>query len=533
MDSLPPELLYRICTLVAIGEERLAKYATISRAWQRMIEDRTFSHLSLVNDELHFFESAVVNSIYKHRRMDIRRVDLSINLPSYDDHSCGRFERQADRNINDTAFSKAVTQLFGALASIDTGDRSGLIDLHLQRFDSPMDPGRRGSEKLSADRLAMGIGHRKDLFELRYRDSYLQLLKPENLPRLYNVASLTINGDNERKLAPSTVVGLISRLPNLLNVNCVFWDNERRRPDQRRHLRSQLSEQLTTIPAPKGLKRFNMTFVNRQPCNSNFLDADIRGGIYAANADDLSNGLRLFSKAAPCLTNFILSGPISVGPDIFRPLDTRSSDIEKCWEHLESFTIKLSAVRPDGGWYIERAPQRDTESSDAEGEDEEEEAEQEDEDHHGTYSEDSLSSYDSSDSFFAMDQLPPDSYGYEDERRDERLNGDRPSTSNFRTKPTGELETLFLAAADAASRMPMLRYMSVSLEIRPSGRTGRRFRRLGFQYQAAKCPSNGFGGKGVPHLQWDVPRGWRMDEQLESQWLLLLGNDGKVRYNEW
>ncbi|KEQ75157.1 hypothetical protein M436DRAFT_31988, partial [Aureobasidium namibiae CBS 147.97] len=512
---------------------RLAKYATISRAWQRVIEDRTFSHLSLVNDELHFFESAVLKSTYEYRRMAIGRVDLIINLPSYDDHACGRFERQADRHINDQAFSKAIAHLFGALATIDIGGRFGLIDLHLQRVDSAMDRGRRDSEKLRADKLAMGRGRRKDLFELRYRDSYLQLLDPGRLPLLYNIASLTINGDNERKLAPSTVVGLMSRLPNLPNVNCVFSDNERRRPDQRRHLRSQLSEQLTTMAPPKGLKRFNVTLTNRQPFNSNFLDADIRGGVYATHADDLSTGFRLFSKAAPCLTNFILNGPISVGPDIFWPSNTTDPDIEKCWEHLTSFTVKLSAVRPDGGWYIELDSQRDTESSDeGEEDDQDEEDEEEEEDHHGTYSEDSLSSYDSSDSFFATDQQPPDSYGYADRRRDERLKGNRPSTSNFRTKPTRELETLFLAAADAASQMPMLEYMCVSLEIRPSGRTGRRFRRLGFQYRAAKRQSD-YPGPSDRRLQWNVPRDWRMSQELEQQWLSLLGADGIVVYDEW
>ncbi|KAH0369120.1 hypothetical protein KCU65_g3523, partial [Aureobasidium melanogenum] len=538
MDSLPPELLARIIFLVVNKQKRLTKYATISRAWQHVIEQRTFSHLSFSNDDLNKLKSVVLESPYIHRRTAVRRVDYSINLPDYDDNACGRFERQADRHINDKAFSKALADLFSALATIDAGNGSRPIDLHLLHFSSSMDISRRDKEKYRADKDAASIGKRHDLFELRYRDSYLQLLDPENLPLLHNVTSLTIHGDTARKLAPAVTAGLISRLPNLDTTNCTFWDMERRRQDQRRQLRSEFAKQLTELKPPKILREVSLKMISREPANARFFSGDVRGGFYPSNVDDLSASLRLFLQSAPCLTSLELSGPISVSADLFWPSEEAKQSVKQQWRKLKVFTVELSAVRPDGGWYTELDPNRDTESSDEEDEDEENEYMDDSSDiaHNCTYSESAASSgYDSDDSFFAMDQLSPDSYGYEDEKCDARLNGEEPSTSNFRTKPTPELETFFLSAARAAAHMPALRVMSVSHKLRPSGRTRRTFQQLGFRYMAAgtKYPGDGTEAGEVRRLYWNVHRGWRMSQELESQWRLLLGDDGIVKYNEW
>jgi hypothetical protein len=538
MDSLSPELLARINFLVVDKQKRLTNYATISRAWQRMIEERTFSHLSFFNNDLDKVKSVVLESPYTHRRTAVRRVDFSINLPDYDDNACARFERQADRHINDEAFSKAMVDLFAALATIDAGDGSRPIDLYLLHFYSSMDINRRDKEKLRADEMARSIGKRHDLFELRYRDSYLQLLDPETLPILHNVNSLTIHGDTARKLAPAITTGLISRLPNLETIDCSFWDMERRRPDKRRQLRSEFSKQLTQLAIPKKLRKLNLNLINREPTNGNFIDGDVRGAFFPPDVDDLSSSLRIFSQSAPCLTNLKLSGPISVSPDLFWPSEETEQGAEQQWRELKVFTVELSAVRPDGGWYTELDPNRDTESSDGEEEEDEEDGDMNNSSdivHNVSRSEASSSGYDSSDSFFAMDQLPPDSYGYEDERRDARLNGEEPSTSNFCTQPAPELEALFLAAARAASHMPALKVMSVSHKIRPSGRTGRNFQQLGFRYMAAgtKYPGDGAEVREVRRLYWNAHRGWRMSQKLESQWRLLLGDEGIVKYNEW
>jgi hypothetical protein len=461
-------------------------------------------------------------------------VCFSISLPSYDESARGRFERQADRNTNDRTFSKAIAELFKALKTIDAGDGSRPITLRLLKTESVSDhnawynPMFRAGEEAGAK-----IQY---LRELRYRDSFIQLLDAESLPQLYNVDSLMIYGVRTRKLASTTFTKLISRLPKIISTGSQFWDRERRRPDKRRQLRSDLAEQLITLSAPRHLQRLRLSLDSKEPANSNFADADVRGSLYPPHIDDLSTALRLFSQGAPCLVYFELNGPIAISPEIFLPPSVTQHDTEQRWRVLEDFVVSLSAVRPDGGWYVELDPERDTDSSD---EEEKEDIWQENDDNseYGYRSGASSSSYDSSDSFFATDQLPlpPDSYGYEDEMWDMRLNGDEPFTSRFRTKPTLELEALFLAAAIAASQMPMLKHMRVGLEIGPSGRTNQRSRILGFEYRTAVDldSSNQAGRRGGRRLHWHVPRDWRMNERLESQWMSLIGDDDIIEYDEW
>lgn len=42
IDNLPPELLVQVVDFLAVEEEHLASYATLSRAWQHVIEKHTF-----------------------------------------------------------------------------------------------------------------------------------------------------------------------------------------------------------------------------------------------------------------------------------------------------------------------------------------------------------------------------------------------------------------------------------------------------------------------------------------------------------
>jgi hypothetical protein len=118
--------------------------------------------------------------------------------------------------------------------------------------------------------------------------------------------------------------------------------------------------------------------------------------------------------------------------------------------------------------------------------------------------------------------------------REARLNGDRPSPSNHRTRPTAELEALFLAAAITVTRMPLLKYMLVSLRIRPGGRR-QSLKRLYFEYEITGVDHLGDRSEGreVRRLRWNVPQGWRMDQKLETQWRSHLGEDGIVEYDEW
>ncbi|KAI5240203.1 hypothetical protein E4T43_06323 [Aureobasidium subglaciale] len=548
MDSLPKDVLTKIIPLLKIDQSRkpqplfdtllkdqqkqkhqLTPYATISQIWQYAIEQHTFSRLSFSSDELNVFHFAVVKSPHRHRRAALKRIDFSVRLPSYDDNACARLERWRDVQANDEAFSKAITGLFTSLAALDTSDGSRPIELHVADSYSSMDTNHRNKANLIEDRKAVAIGQRNDLFELRYRDSYLELLQPKKLPLLYNVTSLTIDGNKARKLAPAVAVGLIAKLPNLVDTNLSFSDMERKRPQYRIQLRSDLIRQFKYITIPRHLRKFVLSLRHTAPANQNFVNADVRGGVYPGNTDDLSVVLRRFSQATPSLTHLALEGPVCVGPELFRGIGGEAMPVsQQQWRNLKTFTVELSAVRPDGGWYTELDAVRRIDSD--EDEDESPGLDVDDD----TRSQSPTPSYDSNDSFYATNPLPPDSYGYEDEKRHARLNGDEPS-STFRTKPTPELEDFFTAAACAAAYMPSLRRIKVALEIPRCGRTNGRRQKIGFTYMAAgvtggleDLESERVGGR----LIWDASQGWRMGEKLQEQWQSVLGENGIVRYKE-
>lgn len=215
MDTLPLELLVKVVSLIAIKEKQLAPYATVSRAWQHVVEEHTFARLRVYSNELEKFRETIIESSHAHRRIAVRHVHFSIKLPDYDDKACGRFEREEDRRLNDEAFSQAFADLFAALAALGNAGDFKPIELLVHDFHSPMDIDQQDENKLRADKLAISSRKRNDVFELRYKSSHLQLLRSEELPPLKNVSSLTVAGDAARKLAPAVAASLTAKLPNL------------------------------------------------------------------------------------------------------------------------------------------------------------------------------------------------------------------------------------------------------------------------------------------------------------------------------
>lgn len=255
---------------------------------------------------------------------------------------------------------------------------------------------------------------------------------------------------------------------------------ERKRTDRRTQLRLDFAEQLQSINVPS-LGTWKLTYRHREPNNEDFLNADVRGHV-CFPGDGLSAALRKFTQARN-LTKISMDGPICVGPELFWP-ETEGGKKPQ-WHALKVVDVAVSQVRPDGGWYIDLDPNRGSDSSDEdEDEDEEDDDSNQDSNEIDDMSSEKSSGYDSTDSSFAMDELPPDTYGYPEERRDERLNGWE-SNHRFRTQPNAELEKLFAAAARAAERMPGLRRKVVGLDIHPSSRRGRAFKSIRFVFLVA------------------------------------------------
>ncbi|OQD69583.1 hypothetical protein PENPOL_c002G10254 [Penicillium polonicum] len=106
---------YIILEYIAHDDLHLAKYATISRDWQAIIESKTFSSLK-INTPRRLAEFNELS--WDRRRSYVRKVDLIIQLESYydDNDACTRYENEGEMQRNNKIFTTSIHSLFITLA---------------------------------------------------------------------------------------------------------------------------------------------------------------------------------------------------------------------------------------------------------------------------------------------------------------------------------------------------------------------------------------------------------------------------------
>ncbi|CAG8971986.1 hypothetical protein HYALB_00003324 [Hymenoscyphus albidus] len=119
----------------------LPPYATINLAWKQAIERRTFEQIHLRTNQLDLFDTILCPG----RRQFLKRLNVTIILPSYSLEACGKFETKADQHANNQHFTQAIENLFvssipilNCVASVNLGcggrtfDASNLVDISLK-----------------------------------------------------------------------------------------------------------------------------------------------------------------------------------------------------------------------------------------------------------------------------------------------------------------------------------------------------------------------------------------------------------------
>ena len=188
---------------------------------------------------------------------------------------------------------------------------------------------------------------------------------------------------------------------------------------------------------------------------------------------------------------------------------------EPLWPDLQDVHVRISAVRPDGGWFLDsypgvpldgpiRANDIRLESSDSDSDDSDVDSE--------------------------ASHSPPDKYHA---HRGDLQTSDAYYCS-FRSEPTEQFERLLVAASRAATKMPKLRAMSVTMSVASYPRTKDTQTEFSLTYEA----------KGTLHqredvpspcseLMWCVPSDWKMNESLEKLWRTVIGSEGEFAYYRW
>lgn len=222
MNRLPQEIYDHIGTLLQGPDLNLPALATISRQWQAAIERRTFGSIYLRSNDLDCFNEVVRNR----RRLYVQEIKYLIVLPTYGDEERGRFEREHDRQANDEAFTVAIHRLFCLLQSWDIST-VGTLWLSIEDVYSPSDhPFLRFSSSRydGVRRGGMEIREGEDsavteLWDWRYRYSFIRLLRPSTLPVVPVVSGLRTDVTT-RNLCDRVPIEIASRLPSL---RCGRW----------------------------------------------------------------------------------------------------------------------------------------------------------------------------------------------------------------------------------------------------------------------------------------------------------------------
>ena len=238
--NLPPELLAMIISFLDYHERR--RYVTISRQWQLQIEPHAFRKIRLKSTDLQAFSDIFVG----HRRALLADLRYDVVLPSYDDCQRARFERTKDKQANNEVLTEAIHGLFSVLASwneakdhkIATCQRRQHISFDLRAYSLTDVDERRDEDVLPETRDACDFEDRYSRFRLRYKHSFLQILRVGELPEVSQISDFQCYGLSwPRRIEGSSLAGVVAKLPNLETLEWTINDDEKRYPAVRQQHR--------------------------------------------------------------------------------------------------------------------------------------------------------------------------------------------------------------------------------------------------------------------------------------------------------
>jgi hypothetical protein len=448
------------------------------------------------------------------RRAYVRRIGLIIELESYDQNARASFETDEERQRNNRIFTTTISSLFRILS--EWPDDSG-IALKI-RAQSPGDYQALKDKAEIRKRLRVAKMLRvNDLLHRRYERSYLEFSKTttnSECPPVLAISSLSIEGlAKSRLIQPASSIFIASKLPKLNSVHLEMKDECRRDEQLRQHLRNGklhgintcISKFILTVLSefarhihcfPSSVRKFHLHFHYAPPRDESYPPPDVTEN----GTDLLSSHLRHFSQR---LERFELVGTV-IGPEIFEPLHLQNGNLKlPFWPNLVDISVEYPPIRPSGEWLFDRGLKEHLDD-------------------------DMESDYE------------PDSDHENDYPEHVRIPVEDRKLKFFRSKIIPRhFDRLYLAAGEAALRMPKLRQMKLLVEgSRP---------RYTFQYEVQaevtmlswsneEVPNVYQGGDALIRLE-QAKRRYQPDEQVFELWRkVALQNTGsglQIKFREY
>lgn len=377
IPGLPPEISRRIISLLGapyswsdqrqerVAANRLASYATVSRAWQAEVEQQTFRRLYLKPDRVS--HALAQESLLSPDRVGyMRSIHLDVLLASYDDAARQRVESDEDKRRNNETFSITVRRmlrllgrLYGSPRQSLSGEQrdAGQLTLFLTAR-SPSDP-RPGNDFVHRrQRTRKGLD--KDLLELRYQSSYLKLLpdpdddKGGTVVQHVNLPFTTfiVHGmPPKRFFSPAACCHLASRMPHLKQIKWQLWDNEKKDIALRRRMRDGLARAIPGLPPSIEGVELRLHYSVADDYSTPKAVSDESFDNLSAALGRWSRSLRELYVQVSCLSHDFFVAAAEGDPMASEPAK------------LRSLTVELSTALPSGAWLLTANPDEDNDDS--------------------------------------------------------------------------------------------------------------------------------------------------------------------------
>jgi len=284
------------------------------------------------------------------------------------------------------------------------------------------------------------------------------------------------------------MMNLLKSLPKVKEVTINMEDNKMRIPGLWTELRADFARSLRRVHLPD-LTNLHLIYPYEEPLDHRFVYLPQRRKTGRRSTQDaLSTAFHNLLAASPNLKTVYLGGPVCFDESLFWPNKAKPNN-EARWPNLESLTVEMSAVRPDGGWYLDNHPDKSLDVPvdllNVDASDDESEV-----------------------SFTDLISDPEFLYAH--------------GTGNAyklscRSQPNESLERVLEAAACAVKSMPSLRSFTFTMRVDGCPRTDYALREFGFLYSDKRCKVE---DRPMPCsvLQWRGPSEWKMSESLEKLW---------------
>ncbi|KAH7346687.1 hypothetical protein BKA65DRAFT_551587 [Rhexocercosporidium sp. MPI-PUGE-AT-0058] len=369
MNSLPQEILDNIAALHykdQVKKKRPASsaassatslpgqplLATVSRRWQWAFERQSFSQIHLKSSGLDAFRQVITGQ----RRRFVRWIFYTILLPAYTPEACTQFEREADRQLNNAAFTVAISELFQLLQSWGSNDALGnpySLQVRVDRVYSTMDYDHRTSaipfprEHSQGARIdSTGRNYPRDLQQYRFVYSSLHLLPCVDIPMVPAIRTFTIsrNGNTSRTIAPESALRILTKLPTLRNCYLQFDDKPVDYPAVRRGRRDAFAQALGNAQFPSSVEILSIDMGPPWILDASWNPTRL---LHPGEKYELLNSaLRRATADLPCLAIVHLKGIIE--PSFFWPKNAEGPALAECAKAIAAEITTEETRMPPG-----------------------------------------------------------------------------------------------------------------------------------------------------------------------------------------